>query len=122
MFKVEAIALTRRARKVGMIENVIAQTVGDERIIDIVAAIGNPVVVKFFRTENKNGFVAVLIIFYYRKSGECFAKTDGIGKDTAVILFLLVDDGESGITLEIIEFLPDDTRLEAGGLVRQYIL
>ena len=60
VFKVEAIALPRRARQVGMIENIITQTVGDERVIDIVAAIGNPVVVKFFRTENKNGFVAVL--------------------------------------------------------------
>ena len=39
--------MTRRARKVGMIENIIAQTVGNERVIDIVATVCNPVVVKF---------------------------------------------------------------------------
>ena len=75
MFEVEAVALAGLTREVGMIENIIPQTVGDERVVDIVAAIGNPVVVKFFRTENENGLVAVLVILYDRESGERLTET-----------------------------------------------
>ena len=50
MFEVESVALSGLTRQVGMIEYIIAQTVGDERVIDIVATVSNPVVVKFLRT------------------------------------------------------------------------
>ena len=54
MFEVEAVALAGLTRKVGMIENIIAQTVSNERVVDVVAAVCNPVVVKFLRAEYEN--------------------------------------------------------------------
>ena len=63
---------------------------------------------QLLRAQDKNGLVSVLIILNDRKSGECLAETYGVGKDAAVESFQLIDDGECRITLEIVEFVPDD--------------
>ena len=72
------------AGKVGVIENVITQPVRRNGIVDIVAFVCIPVLRQLFRAENKNGFVAVLIILDDRERSKSFAKTDAISKNTAV--------------------------------------
>lgn len=49
VFEVEAVACAGCARQVGMIENIITQTVGNKRIVDVVTAVCYPVVVQFLR-------------------------------------------------------------------------
>ena len=64
MLEVKSVALSRLAGKVGMIKDVVAQTVGNEGIIPVVAAVSDPVVVKFLGTQHEHRLVAVLIILY----------------------------------------------------------
>ena len=122
VLKVESAALSGLTRKVGMIKDVVAQSVGNQRIVDVVAAVSNPVVVQLLRAKHEHRLVAVLIVFYDRKGRERLAETHGIGKYAAVVFLKVVDDIESRVALEIIDFSPDDAILEAGGLVGENVL
>ena len=104
-----------------MIKHIITEAVVYQWIVYIVATVGNPVVKQFLRAKNENRLVSVFVILNDRKCGERLTETNAVGKNAAVILFQLIDDGESGITLEIVEFIPDNARLEAGCLVWQYV-
>lgn len=77
------------AGKVGVIENVITQPVRRNGIVDIVAFVCIPVLRQLFRAENKNGFVAVLIILDDRERSKSFAKTDA--KESVYIIAEIVD-------------------------------
>ena len=104
-----------------MIKHIITEAVVFQWIVYIVVTVGIPVVKQFLRAKNENRFVAVFVILNDRKSGERLAKTYAVGKNTAVKLFQLVDDSESGIALEVVKFIPDNARLEAGCLIRQHV-
>ena len=54
VFEVKTVALPGLTRKVGMIENIIAQAVSDKRIVDVVAAVSHPVLMQFLRAKNEN--------------------------------------------------------------------
>ena len=45
-----------------MKKHVIAQAVFGNRVVQIVALVGNPVVIQFLRTKHQHGFVAILVI------------------------------------------------------------
>ena len=110
------------AGKVGVIENVITQPVRRNGIVDIVAFVCIPVLRQLFRAENKNGFVAVLIILNDRERSKSFAKTDAISKNTAVEFLKLTDDGENSVTLEVVKHPPDFAFLKARCFIGQLVL
>ena len=85
-----------------MEQDVIAQTVFVKRIVLVIALVDVPVLVKLLGAENENGLVAVLVILDNRNGGECLTETNGIGKNTSSACLQLIDDGESGILLEVI--------------------
>jgi len=110
------------ARQVGMIQHIVPQAVLGNGIVGQVAAEGDPVIAQFLGTEYQHRLVPVLVVLYYRQGGECFAESHTVGQDTAIELLQLVDDGQGGILLEVVELVPYLTRFEAGGLVGQHIL
>ena len=104
-----------------MVEYVIAQAIPGDGIVDIVGLIGHPVVAEFFGAKDQNPQVAVFVVFDDGQGGEGFAKTDTVRQDTAVILFQLADNGDHGVFLEGVQFVPDLAFLEAVGLAGQIV-
>ena len=47
------------------------------------------------------------VILYYRESSEGFSQTNRVRQDAAVIRLKLVDDSQSGIALEIVQYAPN---------------
>ena len=105
-----------------MIENIIAQPIRCNRIVDIVALVCIPVFREFFGTKNKNGFIAVLIILNHRKRSKRLAETNAVCQNTAVEFFEFADDGKNRVTLEVIKHSPDFAFLKARCFVRQLVL
>ena len=56
-----------------MIENVIAQSVFRNRIIDIIPLVRVPIFGKLFFSLNKHALVAIFVILNHRKRGICLA-------------------------------------------------
>lgn len=110
------------AVQVGVVKHIVAESIGSNRVVDIVVLIGVPVVRQLLGAKHQNGFVAVFVVFYNRKRCKSFAKTNAVCKNTAVVFFEFVYNGESGILLEVVEHPPNLTFLEAGCLVWQNIL
>ena len=110
------------AGQVGVIQHIVPQAILGNGVVGEVAAEGDPVVAQFLGTEYQHRLVPVLVVLYHRQGGKCFAKPHTVGQDTAIELLQLVDDGQGGILLKIIEFVPNLTRFESGGLVGQHIL
>ena len=54
--------------------------------------------------------------------GEGLAQTNAVRKDAAVVFFQLIDNGQHGVPLKIVERAPDFTLLKARGLVGKHIL
>ena len=105
-----------------MEQNIVTQPVRGDGVVGVVRFIGDPVFPQLLRAENKHGFVAVLVVFDHRQRGKGLAETDAVRQDTAVVFFQLVDDCKHGVTLEIIEHVPNLALLKASRLVRQGVL
>ena len=109
-------------RQIGMVENIVAQTVLGQRIIDKIAAIGEPIFCKLLGAEHQYIFVAFLIVFDDRERGEGLAETDTVRQYTATVHFQLVDDGKRSIFLEIVQFSPYNAVFKSRGIIREHIL
>ena len=120
--KIDPVRLSMLTGKVGVIEDVVSQSVCCNGIVDIIALVCIPVLRELFRAENKHRFVAVLIILNDRKRSERLAETNAVCQNTAVEFFEFADDGENCIALEVIKHSPDFAFLEACCFVRQLIL
>ena len=105
-----------------MIENIVSQPIRCNGIVDIVTLVRIPVLRELFRTENKHGFVAVLIILNHRKRSKRLAETNAVCQNTAVEFFEFADDGKNRVTLEVIKHSPDFAFLKARCFVRQLVL
>ena len=46
-----------------MEQHIVTQTVCCYRVVDIVASVGNPVIVQLFRTQYKDGLIPVFVVF-----------------------------------------------------------
>ena len=110
------------AGKVGVIENVITQPVRRNGIVDIVAFVCIPVLRQLFRAENKNGFVAVLIILNDRERGEGLTQTNAVRQNTAVEFLKFTNDGKNSVPLEVVEHSPYFAFLEARCFIGQLVL
>ena len=104
-----------------MEENIVTQAVFGYGIVQIVALIGNPVVIELLRTKYQHRLIAVLIILDDRKSCKGLTQTYTIGKDTTVVLLQLIDDGKASIFLEVIELIPNLAFLESSSLFGQIV-
>ena len=110
------------AVQVSVVKHIVAESIGSNRVVDIVVLIGVPVIRQLLGAEHQNRFVTVFVVFYNGKRCKGFAETDAVCKNTAVVFFKFVYDGESGILLEVVEHPPNLAFLEAGCLVWQNIL
>ena len=105
-----------------MIEDVVAEPVFCERVVDQVAPVGHPVLGELLRAQDEHVLVPALVVFDDCKRGEGLAESDAVGKDAAVILFELVDDAKRRVLLEVEKLVPDDAVLKAGRLVGEDVL
>ena len=115
--QVNSIRHTSFAAQVCMEQHIIAQTVFFQWVVFIVAFIGIPVLIEFLGAEHQHTLVAILVILDDRDGRKGLSQTYTIGQDTAIIGLQLVDDGQSRIALEVIEFVPNLRTLEACRLV-----
>ena len=120
--KVLSVGSATSARQVAMEKDIIAQAVFGNRIVQIIALIGNPVVVEFLRTEHQHRLVAVLVIFDDAQSGKRLTQTDTVGKYATVVLLQFVDYSQTGIFLEVIQLVPYHAVLEHCSLVGKSIV
>ena len=105
-----------------MEQHIVAETVRRNGIVDVVSLVGVPVLRQFLGTEYQNRLVAVLVILYHSKSGKGLAEAHAVRKDTAVVFFQFIDNGESRIPLEIVEHIPNTALLESCGLIGKNVL
>ena len=120
--QVQTIGHATVTRQVCMKQDIIIQAICSNRIIDVVVLICIPVFGQLLRTENKDRFIAILIVFYDSQCSEGFTKTNTIRKDAAVVLFKLIDNRKHSISLEIIEHAPDFALLKSSCFIGQHIL
>ena len=104
-----------------MEQNVIIEAIRRNGVINIVVLIGIPVCSQLLRAQNQNGFIAIFVIFDYRKGSKCLAQANTICQDTAVKLFQFVNNRKNRISLKIIEHTPNLALLKTRGLIRKYI-
>ena len=119
--KVNSVRLPMLTGKVGMIEDIISQSICRNGIIDIVALVCIPVLRELFRAKDKHRFVAVLIILDHCKRSKCLAETNAVCQNTAVEFLKFADDGKNCVALEVIKHPPDFTFLKTRCLVRQFV-
>ena len=105
-----------------MIKNLIVQAILCERVVNVIVAVGIPVVGELLRAKKQDVLIPRLVVFYNRKRSEGLTQTDGVGKNTTVISFKLIDNSERSILLEIVKHIPNLTAFEARCFVRQSIL
>ena len=108
-------------RKVRMIQNVIAEPVGCEWVINQIATVGHPVFGQLFWTKHENIFVAAFVILDDGKSRKCFTETNAVCKNAAVVLLQFVDNCKSSIFLEVEQLIPDYAVLKTSSFVWQYV-
>ena len=104
-----------------MVKHIVTEAVRRNGVVDIIVLIGIPVVRQLFRAKYQNGFVAVLVILDHRQRRERFAETNAVGQNTAVVFFQFVDNGQSGVLLEMIQHPPNLAVPESGGLIGENV-
>ena len=104
-----------------MVQNVIAQPICRDGVIDVVRFVGRPVVRKLLGAEHQHAQVAVFVVLDNGQRSECLAEADAVRQNAAVILFQLTDNCENRVFLECVEFVPDLALTETVGIVRQII-
>ena len=104
-----------------MVQNVIAQPIRRNWIVDVVRFVGRPVVRKLLGTEHQHAQIAVFVVFDNGQRSECFAEADAVRQNAAVVLFQLADNCENRVFLECVEFVPDLALTETVGIVRQIV-
>ena len=105
-----------------MIEHIIIQTIFRQWIVDIVLAVGVPVLIELLGTKHQYSAIAALKVFDDAQGCECLSKTYAISQNTTIIFLQLIDDGQCCIALEVVEFVPDGRVLETCCLLRQFVL
>ena len=120
--EVGAVGVAAFAAQIGVIENFVIESIFGQGVVDVIVAIRVPIVGEFFGAEDEDIFVARFVILHNGQGGESFAEADRVGEDAAVVFFELIDDGEGGIALEMIEHVPDFAFFESGILVGQCVL
>ena len=105
-----------------MIEYIVVQAIRSKWVVDVVVLVGVPVLSEFFRAEDEDVLVAVLIVFHDGKCGKCLAEADAVREDAAAICIEFVDDGKDGVALEVVEHAPYFALFESRGFVRELVL
>ena len=90
MRQILSVGSATSARQVAMEEYIVTQAVTGYGIVQVIALIGNPVVVKFLRTEHQHGLVAVFVVFDDAKGCKRLTQTNAVGKYATVILLQFI--------------------------------
>ena len=115
--EIQTVRLAFAARKIRVVENVIAKTVARQDVRRVVAFPGRPVVVQLLRAQHEHALVAAFVVFDNRKRSKGFTQTHAVGKNTPVVLLELLNEGKRRVLLEVVELLPDETLAKARTLV-----
>ena len=105
--QLEAVDVTRFARQVGVMQDIVAELVVRERVQRAGISVDGPVARKFLRAEDQNALVAQLEVLDDGQGGVGFTQADAVGQDATVVIQNLVDGGLGAILLEREERPPD---------------
>ena len=108
------------ARQVGVVEHVVVQVVVAQRVVLVAVVVQRPVLRQALGAKHEHARLALAlleVVGHNGQRGERLAEAHGVGKDAAVVLVELLDDGHHRILLEVVEHAPDFRFLERRGLV-----
>ena len=111
-----------RSAKVCVIQYLIVQTIFCKRVVDIVITVCIPVVGELLRAKNQNAFVSGLVVFDNSQCRKSLTETNRISQNTTIVFFEFIDNGKSGVTLEVEQHIPHLAVLKAGCLVWECVL
>ncbi len=114
--------LTTSARQVSVRQNVVVEPVAREDVGREVGVVVGPVLGQLLWCEDENGLVPKLVVLDHRQGRERFAEPYAVGEDAAAVGLQLVDDPDRGVSLEVVEALPDLGVLIARPVVWQHVL
>ena len=92
----EVVALDRQSLvtgQVGVVEHVVAQAIGGNRVVNVVLFVREPVVREALGAEHEHVAVEQLIVLNDREGSERLAQADAVCEDAAVVGLEFVDDG-----------------------------
>src|SRR5260370_26282275 len=89
-------------------KKLIVERIAGQAVASISGFVGGQIAAKMLRTQNQYAVVSELIVLYDGQGFECFTKADTVGDDAPANSFELVDRPDHAITLEPVEFFPDN--------------
>ena len=101
--------------EVGVVENVVIETVGREEVAAVVGLVECPVVAQTFGYQYQYAVITQLIVFDNGERFKRLAEADAVGNDAAAQPFQLVDGPDDAVPLELVQLLPDSGVADAGG-------
>ena len=119
--KVDPVRVPTGTGEIGVVEDIVVETVFGKDICFEVGVVIEPVFRKLLGAENQYRFIAEFIVFDDSQCRKCFSQPHTIRQNTAVVRLQFVDDTCGGIFLKIVEFLPDQCIFKTGQVVGEYI-
>ena len=115
MGQVDVTGQTTVARQVGVIEDVVIETVRRQDIALVVRFVQRPVVAQAFGAQHQYAVIAQLAVLDDGQGLEGLAQAHTVGNDAAAEAFQLVDGSHHAVTLELVQLLPDHCVADARG-------
>ena len=103
------------AGQVGVVEHVVIEAVGGEKVAAVVRLVECPVVAQSLGHQHQHAVVAKFVVFDDGERLERFAEADAVGDDAAAQPFQFVDRPDDAVPLKLVELLPDRGVADAGG-------
>ena len=100
--------------EVGVVQDVVVEAIGDERVAGIVCPVQRPVLPESLRREYEHPVIAQLVVLDDCERLERLPETDAVGQDAAVVPVQLLDRPQNPITLELVQLRPHRRVEEAG--------
>ena len=102
-------------REVGVIQNVIVESVGSQWVSPVVGFVESPVVSQSLGHEHEHTIVSQFVVFDDRQCFECLSQANTVRDDATAEAVEFVDRSDNSVSLELIELLPDHGVADTGG-------
>ena len=105
-----------------MVQDIVIEAVCGQNVPAVVLRVDAPVLMELLGSQHQHAVVSQLIVLDNRQRREGLAQADTIGNDAAIILFNFINGTHDTIFLELVEFVPDYSVLDAGTGLENIVL